>query len=275
MTQSYAFPPSRLGSSNTSSFVPLYVQLADQISRLLREQGEKAVGKALPSEAECAEVFGVSRPTVRQAMGRLLAHGLIKREKGRGTFVTRPRLAHDISHDFDDEMRTAERRVSYTLLEWGPAEPSPEVSRVFDRAIASDLRFLRRLRAVDGEIVGIEERFVPARIADAIDVKQLEAQSIFELMRKLEVDPVDHIEVEVSGRLADRATAKLLRADVGAPLLLRVSTFRNAAGMPLVHGTMSFLAEHYAFRFTVNFSRAGTGPKVNSLRTKNRTKRSP
>lgn len=273
MSHDYAFPPERLGSSNTGSFVPLYVQLADRISRLIREQGEKVIGKALPSEAQCAEAFAVSRPTVRQAMDRLLSQGLIKREKGRGTFVTRPRLAHDVTHDFDDEMRLATRRVTYQVLSWGTVKPPPHAVVAFAPSEADGLYLLRRARSVDGEIVGVEERFVPGDIAARFDPGRLDLDSIFELVRQADTEPIARIDVEVSGRVADAEEARLMKLRKGAALLVRTSTFRSPNGRALVHSTTSFAAEHYTFRFAVNFSGAVDVPDTSRQR-RSSTKRS-
>lgn len=261
----YAFLAQRLRAYNAGSFVPLYIQLADQISRLIQEQGDMAVGRALPSEAECAKAFAVSRPTVRQAMDRLLSQGLIKRQKGRGTFVTRPRLAHDVTHDFDDEMRLAAHRVSYEVLDWIPIAPPAEARLAFAPLAFAEIQLLRRLRAVDGKVVGIEERFIPALLASRIALDRLETQSIFELMRQADAEPIAHIDVEVSGRIADPEASRLMGLEAGAPLLVRASTFRSAAGDALVHGKVTFAADQYTFRFTVNFS-GPTGAREGSDR---------
>lgn len=254
MSTHYAFPATRLGSSNSRSFVPLYVQLAEQIARLIEQQGDGVVGKAVPSEMECARGFGVSRPTVRQAMGLLQSQGLIRKEKGRGTFVARSRLEHDVSHDFEDEMRSAARQVSYTVLAWEPTSATPEIAQGFAPVRVHELHVLRRLRRVDGHVVGLEERFIPSELARRVEYERLEDESIFELMRELGTAPVARLDVQVSARVADREMARLLKAKPGAPLLVRHSTFRNAGGMALIHGTTTFLAESYTFRFTVDFS---------------------
>lgn len=65
------------------------------IAAILQENiltGHYGPGDRLPSEAELCAHFNVSRPTVREALGRLVAGGLIRSRRGAGggAFVTRP-----------------------------------------------------------------------------------------------------------------------------------------------------------------------------------------
>lgn len=63
-----------------------YQAVQDQLLSLI-QQGEIAVGDRFPSEKELSSALGVSRPVVREALGSLRAHGVIRTVVGRGTFV--------------------------------------------------------------------------------------------------------------------------------------------------------------------------------------------
>jgi GntR family transcriptional regulator len=65
---------------------PLYAQLADILRRLITS-GELQPRSALPSESYLQQEHGVSRGTVRMAMGVLREEGLVVTIAGRGTFV--------------------------------------------------------------------------------------------------------------------------------------------------------------------------------------------
>ena len=72
---------------------PLYVQLA-AILRDMISSGELAPRAPLPSESYLQQEQGVSRGTVRMAVGILREEGLVVTIGGRGTFV-RPRDTQD------------------------------------------------------------------------------------------------------------------------------------------------------------------------------------
>ncbi len=67
--------------------VPLYHQLQGVLKAEI-ESGRWRPGEQIPTESTMAENFGVSKITVRQALQELVELGYIRREHGRGTFVS-------------------------------------------------------------------------------------------------------------------------------------------------------------------------------------------
>lgn len=64
----------------------LYQQVAGAIASAITD-GQYPVGSRLPSERDLAEEFGVSRPTVREAMIALEIRGLVEARHGSGIYV--------------------------------------------------------------------------------------------------------------------------------------------------------------------------------------------
>lgn len=67
----------------------LYEQIA-QILRARIADGTYPPRRRIPSENEISRVFGVSKPTARQAVHLLIVEGLVEAKRGRGTFVREP-----------------------------------------------------------------------------------------------------------------------------------------------------------------------------------------
>lgn len=70
-----------------NSYISLHVQLHNQLRRLI-VSGCWQYGERIPTEAQLSRHLDISRTTVRIALQRIEVEGLIKRNAGRGTFVT-------------------------------------------------------------------------------------------------------------------------------------------------------------------------------------------
>ena len=64
----------------------LYAQVADRIAGQITT-GKYAVGERLPSERELSQSFGVSRPTIREALIALEVDGLVEVKLGSGVYI--------------------------------------------------------------------------------------------------------------------------------------------------------------------------------------------
>jgi GntR family transcriptional regulator, transcriptional repressor for pyruvate dehydrogenase complex len=77
----------------------LYLQIAEQVRSLIAA-GEFPPGSRLPAERELAERFGVSRPTLREALIALEVEGYVDVRPGSGIVVTaQNRRASDVPND--------------------------------------------------------------------------------------------------------------------------------------------------------------------------------
>src|ERR1700748_995173 len=80
---------------DTASGVALWRQVADGIERGIAD-GRFVAGAKLPGEMEIAETYRVNRHTVRRALATLAERGLVRAERGSGTYVEAPRIAYPL-----------------------------------------------------------------------------------------------------------------------------------------------------------------------------------
>ena len=69
---------------NPNSIVPLYVQVVECLKRDIENGVYNATGR-IPTEAELAEQYKVSRITIRRAVDDLVSQGLVEKKQGKGT----------------------------------------------------------------------------------------------------------------------------------------------------------------------------------------------
>src|ERR1700704_5131197 len=84
-----------MSMQDTASGVALWRQVADGIERGIAD-GRFAAGERLPGETEIAETYRVNRHTVRRALATLAERGLVRAERGSGTYVEAAKLAYPL-----------------------------------------------------------------------------------------------------------------------------------------------------------------------------------
>jgi len=246
-----------LSKLEPNSFVPLYVQIADKFAEIINGSRESLAGAALPSEVECMEYFGVSRPTVRQAMAQLLAQNLITRGRGRGTFVAPERIDHDLSRTFEDEMRAANRSVRFKVLERKIELPSATIRKALHLDEDQKVERIRRIRLLEGEVFAYEERYFSAEYSAAVSKAALETQALYSLIREYAHEPPVSFSLTTRSVAASAEAAKMLEVEQGVPLLTSEHTYFLASGQPILHGVALFRGDRYQFTISTQIKAEG------------------
>jgi GntR family transcriptional regulator len=197
-----------------------YVQIEEELAERIRT-GMLRPGDRIPPERELAEQMQVSRMTVRQALGRLADRGLLVRERGRGTFVSEPKLIQSLSrlNGFYDQMVRQGILPSSRLLSGEQVLASAAVAQVLDLRIAEPLYKVVRLRLGGGVPLALETSFFPARLVPGLLDYDLERHSIYRLMERYDARPVRATQSLEPVPARDQE-ADALEVPAGSPLML-------------------------------------------------------
>lgn len=230
-----------------ASAAPLHLQLAERLAAPIRGAQAALAGCAMPTEAQCMVHFSVSRPTVRQAMGHLVAAGLVTRGRGKGTFVAPERLNHDVSMAFEDEMRAARRSIRFHLL-LRRQEAVPERARAgLLLPPGQVVEYVERLRFLDGEVFAFEQRWFAPPVSRHVTQAMLEEMAIISLLGAAMGEPPARIVNTVRCLPADARIGKLLGVGRSTALLETEHTYYSLSGAPLLHGSVRFHGERFEF----------------------------
>ncbi|MGA9857851.1 MAG: GntR family transcriptional regulator [Solirubrobacteraceae bacterium] len=212
---------------------PAYVQIADRLIELI-ESGRLGVGDRLPPERELAAWVGVSRMTARAALGSLAQRGLLERDVGRGTFVARAKLEHDLGRLAGFTEMVHREGLSATARIRAINElPAPEtVAQALQLAPGAPVYRIERLRFADGEPLTLEDSWLPAdRFPGLLDHDV--RGSLYTLMRDVYGSAPVRATERLEPALAQPHQALALAVGDGDPLMLITRVAFAADGVPV------------------------------------------
>jgi GntR family transcriptional regulator len=193
--------------------IPLYYQIKKQVLSLIENSVIKE-GDMLPPENDLCELLKVSRPTIRQAFIELVNEGYLTRHKGRGTFISKPKVDDRFFsklESFNTEMLskglTPHTRVIAVKKIEGPHEANGRLYIPPDAPIL----YLSRLRSVDKVPLVYVETFLSFEKYGKIMDVDLSVNSLYDSLEKIYRVRVTKVRREIEAINAPRREAELLQ----------------------------------------------------------------
>jgi len=231
---------------NKKSIIPIYYQLFKYFENQIRE-GQLQPGDALPTEMEIAERYGISRMTVRRAISELVAAGMVYTQKGKGTFVARPRLDKVVFNlnNFYDEIKQKGMIPRAELLEARIIKADEKLAEMLGIAVNTRCLYFRIVITADGEPLAYETKYTVYTKQTPI----LESQLKDPLLSRLAAAHSDSIPSSSKKVLmASKATeeeAKVLGVSPGIPVFFMVQTIYDADSKIIAWGKSIFRGDRY------------------------------
>ncbi len=197
--------------------IPYYIRFRDHFTAMI-EAGTLAPGAKFPPERALAEDFSITRMTVRQALMRMEAEGLIFREDRRGWFVSPPRVHYDptANTSFTESIAEQGRIAGTTVLSKQRIAASQWQSTHLGCAVGEPVFVISRLRTVDERAVLVEKIHINAERCPSLLDHQLD-QSMTGLMAK-EFNIIEHrAQINMRPAALSEESAKALGVAVGTP----------------------------------------------------------
>jgi DNA-binding GntR family transcriptional regulator len=233
-----------------NSPIPLYFQIAENLKQAISD-GTLKPGERLDNELDLTERLGVSRPTVRQAVQRLVDQGLVVRRRGLGTVVLAPRILRSVAlTSLYDDLAATGRQPATTVLGVTQLTADEDIAAILSVPAGAAVLSVERLRLADGTPLALMHNYLPAGLLKSEPQEAMEKTGLYELLRSQGV----HLragEQVIGARKATAHEAKLLAAPRGATVLTMTRTTFDQAGKPVEHGSHAYLAERYSFRMTL------------------------
>lgn len=234
--------------------LPLYKQIANNIKKEIKKLN-LTKGDAIPSETKLAEMYGVSRVTIREATKLLVEENVVYRVQGSGTYVSGEKIEHDIFklQGFTEEMNRLKNNPSNKVLEFELITATEKLREILHLNKEDKVFFVKRLRFADSDPLIIEESYLPLSLFPDLSV---------EVMTKSKYEYITGKGYQIQTRygeliplIPEKDIMSHLKLEQSDPLLFlkAYSTFKN--NVPFEYSEIYFHPHKYAFKFNSTYEK--------------------
>jgi GntR family transcriptional regulator len=241
-----------------NSPLPLYAQVEAALASSIAD-GTFAPGSRLPNEDDLVERFAVSRTTIRQTIQNLIRRGLIEIRRGKGTFVTEPKITQELTElsGFVEDMQSLGRQASARVLDKQIVPASESIAQQLALTTGTLVVRIQRVRLADNAPLSFDETYLPREIGEKIIENDLETEPIFSLLEQKYKIPLLEAEYRLEAVSADATVARALGVGIGSPIFLIERTSYSVEQRPIDYEKLYYRGDQIRFvtrlaRRTVN-----------------------
>ncbi len=225
--------------------MPLWAQLLSDL-RIRLEAGE--FNERFPTDQELVEEYGVSRHTVREAVRRIQAEGILDRRRGRGTYVKTVEFVQPLGSLYSLFRSIEAAGIGQTSVVLAKeVRRDPGVAERLGLDAAAELFFLERLRLAGERPLAVDRAWVPNEIAAPLMQADFGRTALYdELATLCGIQPEKGSEI-IRPVIPDEDDRKQLGLGEKEPAFLIVRS-TAAAGRPLEWRESVVRGDTYSFR---------------------------
>jgi GntR family transcriptional regulator len=238
----------------TGAIVPGYPEpLWIQAVNVIRGEIDKGVllpGSRLAPERELCRQLGISRVTLRKALGHLVEAGLLSASHGRGWYVAQALPKKEWPNSLESFSETAARMgltPHSTVLRAQSTPASIDEAEQLAIAPGTALFRLERVRFLGGVPIALDLTCIALTLVPGIEDVDFRTASLYSTLAEAGVEPV-RADSTIEATKADDRAAGHLDVAPGDPLLVMRQVAVGAEREPLFVSTIQYAGDRYRLR---------------------------
>jgi GntR family transcriptional regulator len=227
--------------------IPLYYQLERALRKRIQAR-EVDGGTPFPTERDLCDEYGVSRTTVRQALMILEREGLLKREQGRGTFVTNRQL-RDIPfrlYGYMDDLFLIGSKTRLELTRRELITLNAFAARDMELDEGDEAYFFEGIRHFNGgDRNALFHAWVPRSIGEKISLDDLPSPFLIAMVEQISLERVRRAHQRISAAVATAEHESTIDVTIGDPILIVKHIYYSAGDTVLEVAETHFSGDAY------------------------------
>ena len=246
MPQTELFPSSELFALDNNSGLPLYHQVANEVSQRIARLG--VPDQLLPSEDVLMSIFGVSRITIRQAIEKLAKSGLVEKRRGIGTRILRTRIVEDLGRlrGYTEEVNGEGLTVRTEVLNVSSKVCTGAAKKALKLKKSERTVSIHRLRGTN-QVFPVMAAFSEIPANTGVTSEDDFSSSCYRLLASKYQLPVMWADQEITAMNASAEEAELLNIPENSAVLVIERVAYSVGDRPVEYVRAVFNPEHYSF----------------------------
>jgi GntR family transcriptional regulator, phosphonate transport system regulatory protein len=236
--------PEGIAAIETGTGVALWRRVADELERAI-VVGHYQPGMKLPAEIDIAERFAVNRHTVRRAIAALADRGLVRAERGSGTYVEAQRLPYPIRPRtrFSEIVGATGRAPGGRLIASANEKAQGEIAKRLRLKAGAPVVRLETLRHADRVPLCVATTWLPARRFQDAAAVYANTRSMTKTLAHHGIKNYARHSTRVTAAIADASDALRLEIALGRPILMIESVDADDDDCPVLTTRSRFAAD--------------------------------
>jgi GntR family transcriptional regulator len=192
---------------------------------------------------------------VRKAIQNLVERGLVEVRRGKGTFVTQPKITQELTEltGFVEDVRAVGRTPAARLLDKRIVAADEAVAHQLALAPGTLVVRLRRVRLADGVAMSFDETYLPRELGEKVAADDLEAEPVFALLEDKYGTPLVAADYKLEAAAAGPDAAQALQVPAGSPIFLIERTSYTTGNRPVDYERLHYRGD--LIRFVTRLAR--------------------
>lgn len=233
--------------------VPVYRQIMNWMTSQIIT-GEWPAGFKLPGEFDLARQLGVSRGSLRKAIGQLTRRQVLVQAQGRGTFVSPILIEQPLASRLvgvSEELLRSGMHFSTRVLQQDLIPAPSHVAQSLDLEGHSAVFYLKRVRYVGSDPIVFNESWLPGDRFGALVQVDFTKERLFEVLERVFAVHLAWAERTIAAVRAEPEIATYLNLDVGDPVLFNDQVVYDERGRKVEYSHGWFPGDRFRLKALV------------------------